>query len=88
MQRFDAGSSTSRMAQMFPGDRDLTAYTDTLSIAVALLPRPSLTVCTLGGRVRGATQAEVDAWALITGSGIAPGQLGAMRHAIGLVEEA
>jgi DeoR family fructose operon transcriptional repressor len=60
----DAGSTTSRMAGMFPGDRALTVFTNTLSIAVALLPRPNLTVYTLGGRVRGATQAEVDAWAL------------------------
>jgi DeoR family transcriptional regulator, fructose operon transcriptional repressor len=60
----DAGSTTSRMALMFPGDRELTVFTNTLSIAVALLPRPNLRVYTLGGRVRGATLAEVDDWAL------------------------
>jgi DeoR family fructose operon transcriptional repressor len=60
----DAGSTTSRMAQMFPGDRELTVFTNTLSIAVTLLPRPNLKVYTLGGRVRGRTLAEVDAWAL------------------------
>lgn len=60
----DAGSTTSRLAQMFPGDREITVFTNTLSIAIALLPRPNLKVYTLGGRVRGRTLAEVDAWAL------------------------
>jgi DeoR family transcriptional regulator, fructose operon transcriptional repressor len=60
----DAGSTTSQLAQMFPGDRELTIFTNTLSIAVALLPRPNLKVYTLGGRVRGRTLAEVDDWTL------------------------
>ncbi len=60
----DAGSTTSRMAEMFPADRELTVFTNTLSIAIALLPRSNLTVFTLGGRVRRRTLAEVDAWAI------------------------
>ena len=35
-----------------PGDRDLTVYTNTLTIALALVTRPRLSVLTLGGRVR------------------------------------
>jgi DeoR family fructose operon transcriptional repressor len=59
----DAGSTTSRLAELFPDDRQLTVYTNTLSIALTLLNRPQLTVFTLGGRVRPLTVAEVDDWA-------------------------
>jgi len=59
----DAGSTTARLADLFPTDRELTVYTNTLPIALALVDRPMLTVATLGGRVRPPTQAEVDDWA-------------------------
>ncbi|WP_349878129.1 DeoR/GlpR family DNA-binding transcription regulator [Micromonospora sp. HUAS YX12] len=59
----DAGSTTARLAEMFPSDRELTVYTNTLPIALALIDRPLLTVVTLGGRVRPLTLAEVDDWA-------------------------
>ncbi|MFJ5698918.1 DeoR/GlpR family DNA-binding transcription regulator [Arthrobacter sp. NPDC093139] len=59
----DAGSTTGRLAAMFPHDKELTVYTNTLSIAIGLLDRPLLTVHTLGGRVRPLTEAEVDDWA-------------------------
>ncbi|UXM91837.1 DeoR/GlpR family DNA-binding transcription regulator [Paenarthrobacter sp. JL.01a] len=59
----DAGSTTARLAAMFPYDKELTVYTNTLSIATSLLDRPLLTVHTLGGRVRPLTEAEVDDWA-------------------------
>jgi DeoR family fructose operon transcriptional repressor len=59
----DAGSTTGRLAAMFPHDKELTIYTNTLSIAMGLLDRPLLTVHTLGGRVRPLTEAEVDDWA-------------------------
>jgi DeoR family transcriptional regulator, fructose operon transcriptional repressor len=59
----DAGSTTARLAEMFPADRELTVYTNTLPIALALIDRPLLTVVTLGGRVRPLTRAEVDDWA-------------------------
>ncbi|KRC47429.1 D-beta-D-heptose 1-phosphate adenosyltransferase [Leifsonia sp. Root227] len=59
----DAGSTTGRLADIFPSDRALTVYTNTLSIALSLLDRPLLTVMTLGGRVRPLTVAEVDDWA-------------------------
>lgn len=62
----DAGSTTSRLADLIPPDRRLTVFTNTLPIALALVGRPNLTVHTLGGRVRSRTLAEVDAWAART----------------------
>lgn len=59
----DAGSTTAQLAEMFPGDREFTVFTNTLPVAVQLLTRPLLTVYTLGGRVRPTTFAEVDDWA-------------------------
>jgi DeoR family fructose operon transcriptional repressor len=59
----DAGSTTARLAELFPSDRELTVYTNTLPIALTLISRPQLTVVTLGGRVRPLTLAEVDDWA-------------------------
>ena len=56
----DAGSTTGRLAELFPFGRRLTVYTNTLPIALALVNHPQLTVSTLGGRVRPATLAEVD----------------------------
>lgn len=60
----DAGSTTTYFAEMIPGDRDLTVFTNTLTIALALVSRPRLTVYTTGGRVRERTFAEVEGWAL------------------------
>lgn len=59
----DAGSTTAQLVELFPGNRELTVYTNTLPLALALLTRPMLTVYTLGGRVRTRTFAEVDDWA-------------------------
>ena len=59
----DAGSTTARLVELFPGDRDLTVYTNTVPLAMALLTRPRLTVFTLGGRLRNVTFAEVGDWA-------------------------
>ncbi|MFJ9542538.1 DeoR/GlpR family DNA-binding transcription regulator [Streptomyces sp. NPDC101225] len=60
----DAGSTTTLLAEMFPADRELTVFTNTLTIALALVGRPRLNVHTLGGRVRARTFAEVDNWAI------------------------
>jgi DeoR family transcriptional regulator, fructose operon transcriptional repressor len=60
----DAGSTTARLVEIFPGDRELTVYTNAIPLAMALLTRPRLTVFTLGGRLRNTTFAEVDDWAL------------------------
>ncbi|WP_422743509.1 DeoR/GlpR family DNA-binding transcription regulator [Mycobacterium sp. WMMD1722] len=59
----DAGSTTRQLVDRFPGDRELTVYTNTLPFAIELVQRPLLTVFTLGGRVRRPTSAEVDDWA-------------------------
>jgi DeoR family fructose operon transcriptional repressor len=59
----DAGSTTSRLADIFPTDRSLTVFTNALPVALSLLNRPNLTVHTLGGRLRGPTSAEVGPWA-------------------------
>jgi DeoR family transcriptional regulator, fructose operon transcriptional repressor len=60
----DAGSTTAKLVEMFPGDRELTVYTNTIPLAMSLLTRPRLTVFTLGGRLRNKTFAEVDDWAV------------------------
>ena len=58
----DAGSTIAHLADIFPADRPLTVFTNTLPIAMTLLPRANLTVHTLGGRVRVTTSAEVGPW--------------------------
>jgi DeoR family fructose operon transcriptional repressor len=60
----DAGSTTACLAELIPGDRDLSVFTSALTIALTLATRPRLTVHTLGGRVRSRTFAEVDNWAV------------------------
>ena len=60
----DAGSTTAKLVEMFPGDRELTVYTNTIPLAISLLIRPRLTVFTLGGRLRNKTFAEVGDWAV------------------------
>jgi DeoR family fructose operon transcriptional repressor len=59
----DAGSTTSRLADLIPLDRQLTVVTNALPVALLLAGRTNLTVLLLGGRVRGRTLAAVDAWA-------------------------
>lgn len=60
----DAGTTTMQLAQAIPGDCRLTVVTNSLPIALQLSSHPHLTVLAVGGRVRGATQAQVDRWAL------------------------
>jgi DeoR family fructose operon transcriptional repressor len=60
----DAGTTTARLAEILPGDRELTVVTNAIPIAMSLTARPNLTVLTIGGRVRGRTLAMVDSWAL------------------------
>ena len=60
----DAGTTTARLADALPNDRELVVLTNGLPIAMSLSVRPNITVLILGGRVRGRTQASVDAWAL------------------------
>jgi DeoR family fructose operon transcriptional repressor len=59
----DAGTTTARLADALPVDRELTVVTNSLPIAITLATRPNITIHLLGGRVRGRTMATVDAWA-------------------------
>ena len=59
----DAGSTTSRLADLLPMERPLTVVTNSLPIALKAALRPNLTVFMVGGRVRGRTVASVDDWA-------------------------
>jgi DeoR family transcriptional regulator, fructose operon transcriptional repressor len=60
----DAGTTTARLADALPADRELVVLTNALPIAMSLSVRPNITVLMIGGRVRGRTQAAVDTWAI------------------------
>jgi DeoR family fructose operon transcriptional repressor len=60
----DAGTTTARLAQALPLDRELTVVVNSPVIAAMLGTRSNLTVLQLGGRIRGRTLAAVDDWAL------------------------
>jgi DeoR family fructose operon transcriptional repressor len=60
----DAGSTTGRLAEILPADRELTVIVNSLPLAVLLAPRANLTVILLGGRIRRSTFATVDDWLL------------------------
>ncbi len=60
----DAGTTTARLAELLPTDREFTVVTNAVPIATLLSARPNVTVLTTGGRVRGRTLAMVDQWAL------------------------
>ncbi|WP_367138974.1 DeoR/GlpR family DNA-binding transcription regulator [Saccharothrix sp. HUAS TT1] len=60
----DAGTTTAKMADLLPLDRELTVVTHSVNIALMLTSRPNLTVMLVGGRLRSRTLASVDAWAL------------------------
>ena len=60
----DAGSTTARLAEHLPADRELTVVTNSVTIAMALSTRPNLTLMLIGGRLRSRTLAAVDTWAL------------------------
>jgi DeoR family fructose operon transcriptional repressor len=60
----DAGTTTARLADVLPLDREFVVLTNGLPIAMSLSSRPNLTVLLVGGRVRGRTLAAVDSWAL------------------------
>ena len=60
----DAGTTTGRLLELIPHDRELTIVTDSVAHALMLATRPAVNVLLLGGRVRGRTLACVDQWAL------------------------
>src|SRR4051794_13150466 len=59
----DAGSTTGRLAEMFPVGPQLSVYTNTITIALTLMKDPNLTVSMVGGRIRPLTMAAVGDWA-------------------------
>ncbi|WP_327582160.1 DeoR/GlpR family DNA-binding transcription regulator [Nonomuraea sp. NBC_00507] len=60
----DAGTTTGRLVQVLPADRELTVVVNSPPLATVLAARPNLHVIMLGGRLRGKTLATVDDWAL------------------------
>jgi DeoR family fructose operon transcriptional repressor len=58
----DAGTTTARLADLLPHDRELTVVTHGLPIALALATRPHITVHLLGGTLRPRTLAAVGTW--------------------------
>lgn len=59
----DAGTTTIRLAELLPTDRELIVVTHSLPIAILLAGRPNITLHVAGGLVRGRTLATVGAWA-------------------------
>ncbi|MGO3152804.1 MAG: DeoR/GlpR family DNA-binding transcription regulator [Galactobacter sp.] len=60
----ESGSTLQLLADSIPQDYELTVFTNSLPAAVSMAAKPSLTVVTLGGRVRRLTLGEVDNFAL------------------------
>nr|WP_283939799.1 DeoR/GlpR family DNA-binding transcription regulator [Pseudomonas sp. R3.Fl] len=60
----DAGTTTVRLAELLPTDRELTVVTHALPVATVLATRPGITLHLVGGTVRGRTLAAVGTWAL------------------------
>jgi len=58
----DAGTTTLRLAERLPRDRELTIVTNSLAIAALVAQHPNLSLYLLGGRVRGRTLAAVGSW--------------------------
>lgn len=59
----DAGTTTIRLAELLPADKELTVVTHSLPVAMLLATRPNITLHLLGGLVRGRTLAAVGPWA-------------------------
>jgi DeoR family fructose operon transcriptional repressor len=60
----DAGTTTVRLAELMPTDRELTVVTHSLPIAMLLAARSNISLHLLGGIVRGRTLAAVGDWTL------------------------
>jgi DeoR family fructose operon transcriptional repressor len=59
----DAGTTTVRLAELIPADRELTVVTHALPVAQVLASRPGITLHVVGGIIRGRTLAAVGTWA-------------------------
>ena len=62
----DAGTTTARIADLIPTDRDLVVITNSIPAAAKLTSNPTVSLQLLGGRVRSLTQAVVGEQALRT----------------------
>lgn len=58
----DAGTTTVRLAELLPSDREFTVVTHSIPVASVLISRPNITLHLLGGIVRGRTLAAVGDW--------------------------
>ncbi len=58
----DAGTTTARIAEALPQDRELTVVTNSIPIALTLSVRPNLQLLVTGGRIRSRTLAGVGDW--------------------------
>ncbi len=58
----DAGTTTVRLAELLPLDRELTVVTHSIPVASVLVSRPNISLHLLGGVVRGRTLAAVGEW--------------------------
>ncbi|WP_129669794.1 DeoR/GlpR family DNA-binding transcription regulator [Phytoactinopolyspora endophytica] len=58
----DAGTTTSRLAEQLPFDRELRVVTNSLTIAGIVASHANLTLYMVGGRIRGLTLAGVGDW--------------------------
>ncbi|MBI5161255.1 MAG: DeoR/GlpR transcriptional regulator [Micrococcales bacterium] len=58
----DAGTTTIRLAEMLPVDRELLVVTHSIPVASILISRPNITLHLLGGIVRSRTLAAVGEW--------------------------
>ena len=58
----DAGTSTIRLAELLPLDRELTVVTHSLAVATILISRPNVTLHLLGGLIRTRTYSAVGDW--------------------------
>jgi DeoR family transcriptional regulator, fructose operon transcriptional repressor len=68
----DAGTTTVRLAEMLPTDRELTVVTHALPVAMVLAGRPNITLHLIGGTLRGLTFAAVGEWAMRAVADIRP----------------
>ncbi|MFB9377967.1 DeoR/GlpR family DNA-binding transcription regulator [Kineococcus gynurae] len=59
----DAGTTTVRLAEMLPTDRELTVVTHALTVAQSVSGLANVTLHLVGGQVRGRTLAAVGTWA-------------------------
>ena len=78
----DSGSTTRILAEMLPGDLELTCFTNSIAVAQVLFSQPSITCYLLGGRTRGVSGATVGTWALETLSNLMVDVLFAGTNAI------